>query len=154
MRFPRTCWQGSCLTRPCTHTWTAQCRILPLCAKLRHKKHWHTYGCVQTRTNVYGRVRAMFWTIFDRTDMKISLYRVVFRVEFDGDVCFLTPFPLGSLSCLLGFPLAGSGFVLVFPFVSCFSGSGSVRSLLLYLRGLLGVVFRLTMIVNVPESSF
>ena len=61
---------------------------LPLCAKLTHKKHWHTYGCVQTRTNVYGRVRAMFWTIFDRTDMKISLYRVVFRVEFDGDVRF------------------------------------------------------------------
>ena len=30
----------------------------------------------------------MFWTIFDRTDMKISLYRVVFRVEFDGDVRF------------------------------------------------------------------
>ena len=30
----------------------------------------------------------MFWAIFDRTDMKISLYRVVLRVEFDGDVCF------------------------------------------------------------------
>ena len=30
----------------------------------------------------------MFWTIFDRTDMKISLYRIVFRVEFDGDVHF------------------------------------------------------------------
>jgi len=42
---------------------------------LPHKKHWHTYGYVQTRTNVYGRVQAMFWTIFDRTDMKISLYR-------------------------------------------------------------------------------
>ena len=26
--------------------------------------------------------------MFDRTDMKINLYRVVFRVEFDGDVRF------------------------------------------------------------------
>ena len=30
----------------------------------------------------------MICTIFDRTDMNISLYRVVFRVEFDGDVRF------------------------------------------------------------------
>ena len=44
-------------------------------AKLTHKKHRHTYSWVQRRTNVYGRVWAMFWTIFDRTDMKISLYR-------------------------------------------------------------------------------
>ena len=63
--------------------------LLPLRAKLTHKKHRHSYSCVQTRTNVYGRVRAMFWTIFDRTNMKISLYRVVFHVEFDGDVRFL-----------------------------------------------------------------
>ena len=35
----------------------------------------------------------MFWTIFDRTDMKISLYRVVFRVEFDGDVRFFLATP-------------------------------------------------------------
>ena len=48
---------------------------VPLCAKLTHKKHRHTYSWVQRRTNVYGRVWAMFWTIFDRTDMKISLYR-------------------------------------------------------------------------------
>ena len=52
------------------------------------QKHRHTYSCVPTRTNVYGRVRTMFWTIFDRTDMKISLYRIVFRVEFDGNVRF------------------------------------------------------------------
>ena len=67
--------------------------ILPLCAKLTHKKHRHSYIWVQTRTNVYGRVRAMFWTIFDGTDMKISLYGEVFRVEFDGDVRF---FPSAS----------------------------------------------------------
>ena len=30
----------------------------------------------------------MFWAIFDRKDMKTSLYGVVFRVEFDGDVRF------------------------------------------------------------------
>ena len=35
----------------------------------------------------------MFWTIFDRTDMKISLYRVVCRVEFDGDVRFFLAHP-------------------------------------------------------------
>ena len=35
----------------------------------------------------------MFWAIFDRTDMKISLYRVVFRVEFDGDVRFCLASP-------------------------------------------------------------
>ena len=62
--------------------------IPPLCAKLTYKKHRHSYSCVQTRTNVYGRVWAMFWTIFDRTDMTISLHRVGFRVEFDGDVRF------------------------------------------------------------------
>ena len=50
-----------------------------------------------TCTNVYGRVRAMFWTIFDRTDMKISLYRVVFRVEFDGDVRFFVAPPKSTL---------------------------------------------------------
>ena len=38
----------------------------------------------------------MFWTIFDRTDMKISLYIAVFRVEFDGDVRFcLAPPKIG-----------------------------------------------------------
>ena len=30
----------------------------------------------------------MFWTIFDRTDMNISLYRIVFRVELDGAISF------------------------------------------------------------------
>ena len=30
----------------------------------------------------------MFWTIFDHTDMKLSLYRVVFRVEFEFDLRF------------------------------------------------------------------
>ena len=33
--------------------------ILSLCAKLTHKKHRHSYSWVQTRTNVYGRVRAL-----------------------------------------------------------------------------------------------
>ena len=35
---------------------------------------------------MFERLRAMLWTIFDRTDMKISLCKVVSRVEFDGDV--------------------------------------------------------------------
>ena len=30
----------------------------------------------------------IFSTIFNRTDMEISLYRIVFRIEFDGDVRF------------------------------------------------------------------
>ena len=34
-------------------------------------KNRHTYGCGRTCTNVYGRVRTMFWAIFDRTDMRI-----------------------------------------------------------------------------------
>ena len=63
--------------------------------KTNAEKHRHTYSCVPTRTNVCERVWAIFWTIFDRTDMKISLYRVVFptfRVDFDGDVrLFLAP---------------------------------------------------------------
>ena len=75
-----------------TEEWEAlilgETQEVPLCAKLTHKKHRHSYSCVQTRTNFYGRVRAMCWTIFDRTDMKISLCRIVFRVEFDGDVPF------------------------------------------------------------------
>ena len=45
----------------------------PMC-KTNLSKYRHTYSCVQTCTNVYGRVRAMIWAIFDRTDMKISLY--------------------------------------------------------------------------------
>ena len=59
----------------------------PMC-KTNLWKHRHTYSCVQICTNVYWRVRAVFWTIFDRTEMKISLYRGAFRVEFDGDVHF------------------------------------------------------------------
>ena len=61
---------------------------LPPRAKLTHKRHRHTYSWVQRRTNVYGRVWAMFWIIFDRTDMKIGRYGVIFRVEFDGDARF------------------------------------------------------------------
>ena len=46
----------------------------------------------------------MLWTIFDRTDMKISLYRIVFRVEFDGDVrLFLTPPKSMFLSMFIDF---------------------------------------------------
>ena len=41
-----------------------------------------------TCTNVYGRLRTMFWAMFDRTTMKMSLYRVVFRVEFDAAIRF------------------------------------------------------------------
>ena len=37
---------------------------------------------------VYGRVPTMFWVIFNHTNTKISLHRVVFRVEFDGDIRF------------------------------------------------------------------
>ena len=51
-------------------------------------------------------------------------------------------------SRLLGFPLAVFSFVVVFPFVSCFFGSGSVRSLHLSfnnLRGMLGIVYRILM---------
>ena len=61
-----------------------------LMCKTDLSKHRHAYSCVPTRTNVYRRVWAMSWTIFDRTDMKISLYRAVLRIEFDGDVHFFS----------------------------------------------------------------
>ena len=69
---------------------TGEIGQLPLCAKLTYQNTGiHTNNdCVQTCTNVYECVRAMFWAIFDRTDVKISLYRIVFRVEFEGDICF------------------------------------------------------------------
>ena len=35
----------------------------------------------------------MFSTIFDRTDMKINPYGIVFRVEFDGGVRFFLAAP-------------------------------------------------------------
>ena len=61
--------------------------ISPPC-KTNLLKYECTYRCVQTCANVYRRVRTICWVIFDRTDMKISLYLVVFRIEFDGDVRF------------------------------------------------------------------
>ena len=59
----------------------------PMC-KTNLTKYGHAYSCVQTYTNDYGRVRTMFWAIVDRTTMKISLYRVVVRLEFDGAIRF------------------------------------------------------------------
>ena len=59
----------------------------PMC-KTNLWKHRHTDNCVQICTNVYRRVQATCWAISDRTDMKMILYKVVSRVELDGDVRF------------------------------------------------------------------
>ena len=55
--------------------------------------HGHSIATIRrlttpTSTNVYRRVQTMLWAIFDRTTMNMSLYRVFFRVEFDGAIRF------------------------------------------------------------------